>query len=139
MLNSNTLDKVAILLSGACLIHCLVTPVLLTMLPILSSSILVEDAVFHQVLLWIVLPISCIALLVGCRKHKRASIVVTGAIGLGILVIVAFFGHDWFGITGEKVATSLGGMVLALSHFLNYRACQTTTCSDSNCSTEHHH
>ena len=139
MLNSHTLDKVAILLSGACLVHCLATPVLLTLLPILSSSILADDVLFHQILLWAVLPISCAALLIGCRKHKNLSILATGAIGLGILLLVAFFGHDWFGITGEKIATSVGGIILATSHFLNYRACQTTTCDDSNCSSDHHH
>ena len=63
----------------------------------------------------------------------------TGIVGLGILVAVAFFGHEWFGITGEKFATSIGGLVLAISHYLNYRACQNTTCDDNNCATKHHH
>lgn len=139
MLNSNTLDKFAILLSGACLLHCLITPIVVTALPIFSSSTLVEDLLFHQLMLWVVLPTSFIALFLGCRKHKQLNIAGTGILGLGILVAVAFFGHDWFGITGEKVATTVGGLILALSHYLNYKACQNTTCEDRNCSTEHHH
>jgi len=139
MLNSTRFDKFAILLSGACLVHCLLTPVFVTLMPIVSSSSLIEDILFHQLMLWAVLPTSFIALFLGCRKHKQFFIAGSGALGLSILVAVAFFGHEWFGITGEKIATSVGGLVLALSHYLNYRACQNTTCEDRNCSTEHHH
>jgi hypothetical protein len=137
--SNNTLDKFAILLSGVCLVHCLLAPVLITLLPIVSSSSLVEDILFHQLMLWAVLPTSIIALFLGCRKHKQFMIAVPGIVGISILVAVAFFGHAWFGIVGEKVATSIGGLVLALSHYLNYRACQNTTCEDNNCSTKHHH
>lgn len=139
MLNSNTFDKFAILLSGICLVHCLLTPVLITLLPIVSSSSLVEDILFHQLMLWVVLPTSVTALFLGCRKHKQFLIAAPGIIGISILVAVAFFGHAWFGIVGEKVATSVGGLVLALSHYLNYRACQDATCEDNDCAMKHHH
>jgi len=92
------------------LLHCLITPILVTALPIASSSTMVEDLLFHQLMLWVVLPTSFIALFLGCRKHKQLAIVGTGALGLSILVVVAFFGHDWFGITGEKIATTIGAM-----------------------------
>ncbi len=121
------------------MLHCLVTPVLVTLLPIFSLTAFFEDLLFHQLMLWIVLPTSLVALFLGCRKHKKLSIAATGAVGMGILVVVAFFGHDWFGITAEKVVTTIGGLVLALSHYLNFRACQSITCSDTNCSSTHHH
>lgn len=139
MIKSSTLDQVAILLSGVCLVHCLVTPVMVTILPIVTLSAFVEDLLFHQLMLWLVLPTSFIALFLGCRKHKLFSIAATGALGLAILIAVAFFGHEWFGLFGEKVASSIGGLILACSHFLNYRACQSVTCDDRNCATQHHH
>lgn len=139
MIKSTHLDRVAILLSGVCLVHCLVTPILITVLPIITLSALMEDIIFHQMMLWIVLPTSCLALFLGCRKHKLLSIAGTGFLGLAILVAVAFFGHELFGLAGEKVATSMGGLILAYSHFLNYRACQSISCSDNNCATQHHH
>lgn len=139
MFKSTTLDQAAILLSGVCLVHCLLTPVIVTLLPIISLSVMVEDLLFHQLMLWIVLPTSCVALFLGCRKHKLFSIAATGILGLLILVSVAFYGHEWFGLVGEKVATSVGGLILACSHYLNYRACQSISCDDRNCSTEHHH
>jgi hypothetical protein len=139
MIKSRTLDQFAILLSGVCLVHCLITPILITLLPIISMSALVEDLIFHKLMLWLVLPTSCVALFLGCRQHKFFSIAATGALGLGILIAVAFFGHQWFGIGGEKIATTVGGLILAASHYLNFRACQNVSCEDRNCATEHHH
>ncbi|MFT5571479.1 MAG: hypothetical protein ACI9FR_000393 [Cryomorphaceae bacterium] len=139
MIKSSTLDQFAIMLSGVCLVHCLVTPILITLLPIISMSAMVEDLVFHKLMLWLVLPTSCVALFLGCRQHKLYSIAVTGALGLGILIAVAFLGHQCFGIGGEKIATVVGGLVLAASHYLNFRACQNVSCEDRNCATEHHH
>jgi len=133
------LDKFAILLSGVCLVHCLLAPIILTLLPIFSLSVLVEDIVFHQLMLWIVVPTSVVALFIGCRKHRRWPIALSGAMGIAALFAVAFFGHDYLSTGGEKVATSIGGLLLAFSHYLNYRACQNITCNSAKCSSEHHH
>jgi len=139
MIKSTTIDKFAISLSAVCLVHCLLAPILMTLFPIFTLSALAEDILFHQLMLWIVLPTSVVALLLGCRKHRKLSIAATGALGMAILIAVAFFGHDIFGVTIEKFATSIGGLVLALSHYLNYRACQMISCNDKNCATVHHH
>ncbi len=119
--------------------HCLLAPVALTLLPLISLSVLVEDLVFHQLMLWIVVPTSIVALSIGCRKHRRWPIALSGALGLVILFGVAMFGHETLGINGEKIITSLGGILLALSHYLNYRACQSITCNSAQCGSEHHH
>lgn len=139
MIRSTTLDKFAVFLSGVCVLHCLITPVLITLLPILTLNAFVEDLLFHKLMLWLVLPTSCIALFIGCRKHRDWMIAGTGIVGMAILVIVAFFGHDFLSDSMEKVATSLGGIVLAISHVLNYRACQSLICDDDKCSSKHHH
>lgn len=119
--------------------HCLLAPIILTLLPILSIGVLVEDLVFHQLMLWIVVPTSVVALFLGCKKHRLWQIALSGALGIGILFLVAFLGHDYLSIATEKVATTIGGLILALSHYLNYRACQSIKCDSSKCSQEHHH
>lgn len=139
MIKSTSLDKLAIVLSGVCLLHCLITPVLITLLPIISLNAFFEDLLFHQLMLWLVLPTSAVALFLGCRKHKHWHIAATGIVGMMILIMVAFFGHQIFGVFGEKIATSMGGIVLAISHYFNFRACQSITCADQNCSSKHHH
>lgn len=100
--SSTTLDKIAVLLSGVCIVHCLVTPLLVTLLPIIALSALAEDILFHRLMLWLVLPTSCIALYIGCHKHRDLKIVATGVIGMLMLVAIAFFGHDVFTGWGEK-------------------------------------
>jgi len=139
MANSATLDKFAVFLSGVCVVHCLFAPVLITLVPIIGLSSFAEDLLFHQLMLWIVLPTSGIALFIGCRKHRDILIMATGILGMLLLVAIALFGHDLFESWGEKVATSIAGIILALSHILNYRACQQITCSASNCSSDLHH
>lgn len=139
MIKSTSLDKLAILLSGVCMLHCLITPVVLTLLPIISLNAFFEDLLFHQLMLWLVLPTSAIALFLGCRKHRLWHIAATGIAGMAILISVALFGHDIFGLFGEKVATSIGGIVLAMSHYFNFRACQSITCDDQDCASKHHH
>jgi len=139
MIQSTTLDKIGIFLSGVCLLHCLITPIIVTLLPILSLSLAVEHLLFHTLMLWLVVPTSCIALFLGCRKHKKISIAATGIIGILVLISVATIGHDLLTESGEKIAATIGGLIVAASHYLNYRACQSTTCSSENCATEHHH
>jgi len=90
-------------------------------------------------MLWLILPTSLVALFLGCRKHNKWQIASTGALGILILLSVTFVGHELFSINGEKIATSIGGIILAFSHYLNYRECQSITCESKNCATQHHH
>ena len=133
------LDKAAVLFSGICIVHCLLTPVALTLLPIVALNVMVEDVLFHQLMLWLVLPTSCIALFIGCRRHRSLLIAGTGILGMILLTLIAFFAHDFLSSLQERLATSLAGLVLAASHVLNYRACQAQPCDAKDCSTEHHH
>ena len=137
MIQSTTLDKIGLFLSGVCLLHCLITPIVVTLIPILSLSLSIEHIMFHTIMLWLVVPTSCIALFLGCRKHKKASIVIIGAAGMLVLISVALFGHDLYGHDNEKVVTTIGGLIIAFSHYLNYRACQSIVCPSNHCATHH--
>ena len=139
MIRYTSLDKLAVFLSGVCVLHCLITPVLITLLPILTLSAMVEDLLFHKLMLWLVLPTSFIALFIGCRKHRNLTIAATGIIGMTLLVAIALIGHELFTALQEKVATSTAGMILAVSHILNFRACQKRVCDDDKCVEKHHH
>ena len=132
-------DKFAVMLSGICILHCLLAPVVLTLLPILSVSAFVEDLVFHKLMLWLVLPTSAIALVLGCRKHRDFSILLTGAAGMLMLILIAFWAHSLLSANGEKIATTAAGLLLAFSHYLNYRACNSISCDDQDCQSKHHH
>ena len=126
--NQGYLDRIAVVLSGICMLHCLALPLLLTVFPIMNVTILSEE-VFHLLMLVVILPVSVVALTIGCRQHKDTLTVVLGAIGLGILTVTAFAGHDIFGLTGERLVTSLGGLILAGAHIQNYRCCRRDDCN----------
>lgn len=123
-----TLDTIAVVLSGVCLLHCLALPILLTILPIVNIALL-DERTFHLIMIVFILPVSLAALTIGCRQHKDRLTVVLGIVGLGILTLTAFFGHTLFGLTGERLVTSLGGLVLASAHIQNYRCCRRDECT----------
>ena len=120
-LNIN-LDKVAIGFSAICALHCILLPVALIFLPALSTTFLGSED-FHKALLYFVVPSSTIALFLGCKMHGKNHVYVYGAVGIGVLLIASFFGHDLFGESGEKFLTLLGAGIVSLGHIKNQKLC----------------
>lgn len=121
------LDMAAVMLSGICMLHCLALPLVLTILPIVNVT-LVDESTFHTLMLVVILPVSLVALAIGCRQHKDLLTIVLGATGLAVLTLTALFGHEFLGLTGERLVTSIGGLVLAGAHIQNYRCCRRNDC-----------
>ena len=111
-------DRIAIALSGLCILHCLALPVLLLLVPILDETS-VEH--FHVQALVFVLPVSVYALLRGYRWHRRRVLLVTGLIGIGLLLAGALWAHNYLGIVADRLLTVCGSMVLAVTHYMNSR------------------
>ena len=116
-------DKAAISLSVLCMVHCLLLPLLVVLLPSIAALPL-QDEVFHIWMVIAVVPISAYALTMGCKKHKRYLMLLVGAVGLLILSIVAFFGHDLLGEELEKMGTLVGALIIAIAHVWNFRSCR---------------
>ena len=122
------LDGLAVLFSGTCMVHCLVLPLLVTVLPIIQGSTLLDEQTFHLIMLLFILPTSLIALTIGCRKHKDRLTMILGGVGLSVLTFTALFGHEVFGLVGERFVTTGGGLILALAHIQNFRRCRSVDC-----------
>lgn len=143
------LDTLAISMSIICAIHCLLTPILVVLLPILATTFWVHKD-FHLWMLFFVLPTTSLAVFLGCKKHRDKFVVGLSAIGLGSLFAVAIFEsvfhvnqvlqhdsnclhcmHD--GLNGHFNITALinilGGLFLASAHFRNYRLCRRLRCT----------
>ncbi len=125
------MDTAAVVLSGVCMLHCLALPIALTILPIVNVTLL-DESTFHLIMMVVILPVSVVALSIGCRQHKDRLTLVLGSVGLVILTLTAIFGHDLLGLTGERIVTSIGGLILAAAHIQNYRCCR-----DDDCAHEH--
>ena len=121
-------DKLSISLSLACMIHCLLMPSFL----ILTSGFLalsIDNELIHKVFLIIVLPVSLYALITGYNNHKILSYLYIGILGLWLLFFAVFFGEGIFGEFTEKTLTLLGSLIVASSHYKNYKACKELDCS----------
>ena len=120
-------DKLSITLSLACVIHCLLMPSFL----ILTSGFLalsIDNELIHRVFLIIVLPVSLYALITGYQNHKILSYLYLGISGLWLLFFAVFFGEGVFGEFTEKSLTLIGSIIVATSHFKNYKACKELAC-----------
>ena len=120
-------DKLSITLSLACMIHCLLMPSFL----ILTSGFLalsIDNELIHRVFLIIVLPVSLYALITGYQNHKILSYLYLGISGLWLLFFAVFFGEGVFGEFTEKSLTLIGSIIVATSHFKNYKACKELAC-----------
>lgn len=124
--NISLLDKLAVSASMVCAIHCLFLPVILVVFPALGATLFADD-LFHVLLLWLIIPLSVIALSLGCRRHKDLLVAVIGLVGLTFL-ISASLGHEFLGETNERILTIMGAAVISVGHLQNYRLCRRDEC-----------
>ena len=114
-------------LSLACVVHCFFAPSLI----ILSFSFLslsIESEIIHYLIVFLAVPISIFALLLGYKNHNILSYFFMGAAGLVLLTAAVVMGEDLLGETGEQTLTLIGSMMVAFSHFKNYRKCKELEC-----------
>ncbi len=118
--SSRTYDVVGIILSGTCMVHCLLLPFAVLAFPLLQFDILREET-FHLLMLTVILPSSLAAFILGAQRHRDTKTITLGLFALTLLVVTALVGHNWIGYVGERIVTTLAGGLLAAAHVLNYR------------------
>lgn len=110
------IDRLAIGLSGLCLVHCLASAILLAMLSAAGGLLL--SPIFHEVGLVLAIGLGSIALGRGVIDHGFMMPVAVGSVGLGVMAGALTMPHDGM----EAVYTMVGVTILALGHDLNRRA-----------------
>ena len=121
-------DKFAMGLSLACVLHCFFVPSFL----ILTSGMLsvsLDNEFVHKLLVLVAVPISSFALIKGYKYHKTFSFISFGILGLVALILAVVLGESILGEFGEKGLTLLGSILVAYSHFKNYKLCIELDCS----------
>ncbi|KQS01754.1 hypothetical protein ASG11_12990 [Sphingomonas sp. Leaf357] len=111
-------DRLAIGLSGLCMVHCLTSAVLLALLSTAGGLLL--NPLFHEVGLTIAIGFGILALGRGIVQHGYMMPAAVGALGLGIMAGAMSLPHDSSG--NETIWTLVGVGLLALGHDLNRRA-----------------
>ena len=107
------LDRMAITLSGLCLVHCLATAVLLGLLS--AAGGMLGAPIIHEVGLTLAMMLGAVALGRGVYEHGFMMPSAVGGLGLGVMAGALTMPHDG----GEALFTVLGVFVLALGHQLN--------------------
>ena len=111
-------DRIAMGLSGLCVVHCVTTAVLLGL--VASAGGFLGKPIIHEVGLTLAMILGAVALGRGVREH---GFVLPAAVGLTGLAVMgyALTLHE----TGlEPVYTIAGVMILALGHRLNLMAAE---------------
>ena len=120
-------DKTAISLSALCLVHCLLVP---SFLVFLSGyiSLSYNNELIHYAILFIAIPVSIYALITGVKNHNSYSYLYVGLLGILTLILAVTLGVQIWGEAGEKILTTVGALLVSISHFKNYRLCREVEC-----------
>lgn len=110
------LDRIAIGLSGICLVHCLATAVFLA--AVSSIGGLLGAPIIHEVGLTLAMVLAAVALGRGALVHGYMLPIAIGALGLGVMAGALQLPHDGT----EAAYTMIGVGIVALGHRLNFIA-----------------
>ncbi len=122
-------DKVGILLSALCCIHCMAIPFAMLLAPGLSSVI--DHHAVHLVGFTIIVPLGLYAFISKLKVHANKKPLYIGLFGM-LLLVASMLSHDLLGHgTAEVLEISfsiIGGMALVSAHILNIRLCKCSSC-----------
>ena len=110
------LDRLAIGLSGLCMVHCLATAMLVALAS--AAGALLINPMIHEIGLMIAIPLGALALGRGIWEHGYMMPSSVGALGLGVMAGALTLPHS----DSEVLYTLVGVGLLALGHDLNRRA-----------------
>lgn len=111
----NRLDRVGVLLSGLCALHCLAGLLLVAGLG-LGGGVLMAPAI-HRIGLALAIAVGSVTLALGVARHGDPVPLQVGAAGIGLMGLALFVGHGSF----EAVLTIVGVGLLAWAHLRNLR------------------
>lgn len=113
---NGTMDRMAIALSGLCLVHCLASAIFVAMLA--SAGGLLLNPIIHEIGLMFAIVLGVVALGRGIVDHGFMMPSAVGGLGLGVMAGSLMIPHG-----GSSTFYSvIGVLVLALGHDLNRRA-----------------
>ncbi len=118
----NRLDRMGILLSALCALHCLAGILLVAGLGVGGEFLFAPS--IHRIGLALAIVIGGITLAIGIARHGDPRPLQIGALGLGLMVVALAVGHG----ASEAVLTIGGVSLLAWAHLRNLRLSNCTTC-----------
>lgn len=121
-------DRLGAWTSALCVVHCLLTPLLLSFSAVLAHILPAEESV-HRSLALLVALFGGIALFAGFRKHRRFLVLLLMVTGLSCIAGAAWFGDKLPSHLVEVFITFCGSGFMVAAHRLNHTFCKSCACS----------
>jgi uncharacterized membrane protein YfcA len=126
-------DRLGIIASALCFIHCVLTPVAVSILAVGAHYLPSEEKV-HRILTVFVAALGAVATLFGYRRHRRSRILLLMSCGLLLIFAGAYFGNRLPSHLAEVAVTMMGSCFMISGHFLNHTFCRNCERCDDACS-----
>jgi uncharacterized membrane protein YfcA len=121
-------DRLGIYASAACVVHCVGTPILLSMSAVAAHFLPSEEST-HRTLAVGVAFLGMVAIIRGLRRHRRGVVAWLMFAGLACIAGSAYFGdalpRHWM----EVCVTFCGSALMITAHRLNHTFCKNCSCA----------
>ncbi len=123
-------DRLGVWASTACVVHCLLTPVLLSLSSVLAHLLPSEEHT-HRALAVVVAAVGGIALVRGYRRHRRSIVLWQMTAGLLCIGGAAVAGDALPARWMEIAITLAGSLLLIGAHRRNHTFCRQCACASA--------
>lgn len=121
-------DRLGIWTSALCVVHCVLTPVLLSA-SVVFAHLLPSEEGFHRAFAVLIAALGVIALIRGYRQHRRLTILYLMLAGFACITCGAFFGDALPGHWSEVAITLCGSALMIAAHRKNHTFCKDCACA----------
>ncbi len=124
------LDKIGMIASSICMIHCILLPFVIIMFPFLFVA-LAAGQVFEWAFIIFSIVLALFAMVNGYAYHKKPIPVVLALAGFCIFIFShAVIGHDLnHGVFAGVMPYLIGGSCIFAAHFLNHKFIHNSKCA----------
>jgi hypothetical protein len=121
-------DQIGVWTSTLCVVHCLLTPVVLS-LSAVSAHFLPSEERTHRTLAVAIAALGAIALVKGYRNHRSLRVLLLMVAGLAFIFGGAFWGDHLPSHGVEVLVTLIGSGFMIAAHRTNHTFCRDCSCS----------
>lgn len=136
MSKQKIVDRVGMTASTLCAVHCALSPLLITIAPLVGLGFLFEEK-FETIFIMATVGLGFLSTAWGfLKKHRSFEPFYLLLLGAAIFYISHNF-HDLHQFIPHPISMALGGLSIAISHFVNLKLCHHYDC-DKGCSNPLH-
>lgn len=125
------MDQIGVWTSAFCVVHCLLTPVVLS-LSAVSAHFLPSEEKTHRTLAVAIAALGAITLVKGYRNHRSSRVLLLMIAGLAFIFGGAFWGNHLPSHGIEVLVTLIGSGFMIAAHRTNHTFCRDCSCSHSD-------